>query len=70
MTLMEVMVAIAIVGFVVMAMTASVGGVFGARLDASANKLSGMVRYTYNLATLKSKVHRLVVNFEERTYRV
>ena len=70
MTLMEVMVAIAIIGFVVLAMTASVGGIFGARLDASANKLSGMVRYTYNLATLTGKVHRIVVNFEELTYRV
>lgn len=70
MTLMEVMVAIAIIGFIVMAMTASIGGIFGARLDASANKLSGMVRYTYNLATLTGKVHRIVVNIEDRTYRV
>jgi general secretion pathway protein H len=69
-TLMEVMVAIAIIGIVILAMTGTVGSVFGARLDASANKLSGMVRYAYNLATLKGKVHRLVVNFEDRTYRV
>lgn len=70
MTLMEVMVAIAIVGLVVMAMTASVGGIFGARLDASANKLSGMVRYTYSLATLTGNVHRIVVNIDEKSYRV
>ena len=70
MTLMEVMVALAVIGFVVVAMTASVGGIFGARLDASANKLSGMFRYTYNLATLTGKVHRVVINIDDLTYRV
>jgi general secretion pathway protein H len=70
MTLMEVMVAIAIVGLIAVGMTAAVGGIFGARLDASANKLSGMVRYTYNRATLSGKVHRIVIDLEAGTYKV
>jgi general secretion pathway protein H len=70
MTLMEIMVAIAVVGLIALAMTASIGGIFGARLDASANKLSGMVRYTYSLASLSGKVHRIVVSIADGSYRV
>ena len=70
MTLMEVVVVIAVIGFIAVAMTAAVGGIFGARLDAGANKLSGMARYAYSRALLTGKVHRLVVDIEAGTYRL
>ena len=70
MTLMEVVVVIAVVGFIAVAMTAAIGGIFGARLDAGANKLSGMARYAYSRALLTGKVHRLVVDLEAGTYRL
>lgn len=70
MTLMEVIVAVAVVGLVAVGMTAAVGGVFGARLLASANQISGVVRYGYNLATLRGKVHRLMFDMEAGSYQL
>jgi len=59
------MVVLAIVGLIAIAMAPAIGGIFGARLVASCNKLSGMVRYAYNLSTLRGKVHRVVIDREE-----
>ena len=64
------MVVIALIGIIATATTASLGGLFGARLSASANKLSGMVRYAYNLASLTGKVHRVVIDMEKGSYHV
>jgi len=69
-TLVEIMVAIAIVGLITMGMSVAIGGIFGARLHASANKLSGMVRYAYSLASLRGKVHRVVVDIDEGLYHL
>lgn len=68
--MVEIMVAVAIAGIIAMVMVASVGGVFEARLTASCNRLSGMVRYAYNLASLRGEVHRIVVNIDEGTYEI
>jgi prepilin-type N-terminal cleavage/methylation domain-containing protein len=69
-TLVEIMVVLAIVGAITVAMAPAIGSIFGARLVGSCNRLSGMVRYAYNLATLTGKVHRIVVNVGEGTYVV
>jgi len=70
MTLIEIMVTIAIIGLIVVATAVAVGGIFSARLDASSNKLSGMVRYAYNLAALNGQVYRVVVDITAGTYHI
>ncbi len=69
-TLVEIMVVLAIVGLITVAMAPAIGGIFGARLVSSCNRLSGMIRYAYNLSTLKGKVHRVVINVTDGTYLV
>jgi len=70
MTLVEIMVAIAVAGLIAMAMVASAGSIFGARLVSTCNKMSGMVRYAYNLASLRGKVHRILFNMDEGSYQI
>jgi general secretion pathway protein H len=68
MTFAEIMVVIAIVGLIAMATAAAIGGIFEARLVSSCNRLSGMIRYAYNLASLHGKVHRVTIDIEGGTY--
>jgi prepilin-type N-terminal cleavage/methylation domain-containing protein len=70
MTLVEIMVVMAIIAVIIMATAGGLGGIFEARLSATANKMSGMVRYGYNLASLRGKVHRLVIDIDGGTYHI
>jgi len=70
MTLVEIMVVLAIIGLITVAMAPAIGSIFGARLTGTCNRLSGMVRYAYNLSTLRGKVHRIVVDVGAGTFLV
>ena len=68
MTLVEILVVLALVAVVLSAIAGTVGGVFGSRLVQGTSKMTGMVRYAYDLASLRGQMHRVVVDLEAGEY--
>lgn len=70
MTLIEILSVVMLISIVLSVVAVSSEGIFGARLTKTVNKLSAMARYTYNLASLRGKMHRLVIDIDGRSYYV
>ena len=69
-TLIEILTVVLLISLVLSVVAVATGGIFGARLTKTVSKLSAMARYTYNLASLKGEVFRLVVDISGREYYV
>ena len=67
-TLIEIIIALAIVAFTVTVAIPAVTRVFGENLKSSARKLAGTVKYTYHQAIIRNKTMRLVYDFREDKY--
>ncbi|HSN99951.1 MAG TPA: type II secretion system protein, partial [Candidatus Nanopelagicales bacterium] len=65
-TLVEVLIAVALVAIVSAGAMMGMGAIQGARLKRSASMIAGAVRIAYAHANAKSKPVRLVFDFEER----
>lgn len=70
MTLMEILVVVLLISMVLSVIGVSAGGIFGARLVKVTSKMSAMARYTYNLASLRGEVYRMVIDMSAGEYYV
>ena len=68
MTMIELLVAIAIVAIAITIGAVALGGVSSAKTREGAGKLATAVRYTYHLATTNNKTYALFLNLDDNTY--
>jgi general secretion pathway protein H len=68
MTLIEISIALLIVGLLVFVALPSVEAVVGVRAREEAGKLSGAIRYMYGNSALTGKVCRIAFDLDERSY--
>lgn len=67
-TLIELVMAIVIIGVVTAAVATGVQNVRGASVQAESGKLAAAVRYLYNLAVVSGRNQRLVIDLDTRTW--
>jgi prepilin-type N-terminal cleavage/methylation domain-containing protein len=67
-TLIEVLVALAIVALVSMASVAGFRAVAKSELRGQSTRLSGAIRYLFDRASATGKLHRLVIDFDDGSY--
>lgn len=67
-TLIELSIALLIVGLLLVAVVPSIEGVTGVRAREAAGKMSGIVRYMYNESALSGRPCRLVFDLDQRAY--
>lgn len=67
-TLIELVMAIVIIGVVTAAVATGVQNVRGASVQAEAGKIAAAVRYLYNLAVVSGRNQRLVIDLDNRTW--
>jgi general secretion pathway protein H len=67
-TLIEISIALMIVGLMLVAVIPSIEGVTGVRAREAASKVSGVVRYMYNQSALSGKPCRMVFDMDTRQY--
>lgn len=70
MTLIELSVAIAIVGLIIGVTVSQMGDWFDLRIKSTTKKLSSTIRYLHDKASTESLYMRLVFDFEKNTYWV
>jgi general secretion pathway protein H len=67
-TLLEIMVVLAIIGVVMGIAVQGVRSFANSDLRASSTKMAGAIRYIFDRASTTGRIHRLVIDFEERKY--
>lgn len=67
-TLIEISIALLIVGLMLVAVIPSIEGVTGVRAREAASKISGVVRYMYNESALSGRPCRMVFDLDARQY--
>jgi len=67
-TLIEVSIALLIVGLLFVAVVPSIEGVTGVRAREASSKLTGVIRYMYNESALSGKPCRMVFDLDARAY--
>ena len=67
-TLIEVLIVLAIVGMIIGIGIPQVQRVFRTNLKSAAVRLSGLIRFGYDSAVVKGAIHRIVFDFEKRSY--
>ena len=68
MTLLEIGIALAIVGLMVFVAVPSIEAYAGVRAREEAGRISGAIRYMYGYSALSGKVCRIVFDFDERAW--
>lgn len=69
-TLIELIIALAIAGAVMLLAIPTLRSLTGAQLKQSANKMAGLIREVYGLAALNSKTHRIVFDLDANEFWV
>jgi prepilin-type N-terminal cleavage/methylation domain-containing protein len=67
-TLIEMLIVLTLIGLMMGVAVQGVRSFANSDLRASSNKLSGAIRYLFDRASTTGKVHRLVIDFEQRRY--
>jgi prepilin-type N-terminal cleavage/methylation domain-containing protein len=67
-TLIEILVVLALVGLVMGIAVRGVRSLAKSDLRASVTKMSGAIRYLFDRASTTGRIHRLVIDFEQRKY--
>ncbi len=70
MTLIEIMVALAVVGLVLGITISQIGGTFDAHARQATREMSAIIRYLYNKAASENLTMRIVFDFEKQSYYV
>ena len=68
MTLLEIGIALAIVGLMVLVAVPSIEAYAGVRAREEAGRVAGAIRYMYGFSALSGKVCRIVFDFDERAW--
>jgi len=69
-TLVEILTVLMLSAIVLSVVAVSAGGMIGAKLTKTANKLAAMARYAYDLSSLHGVMHRLVIDMEANEFYV
>ena len=69
-TLIEVLIVLAIVGMIIGIGLPQIQRVFRTNIKSAAARISGLIRFAYDDATVKGVTHRIVFDFEKRSYRL
>ncbi|MEI6092992.1 MAG: prepilin-type N-terminal cleavage/methylation domain-containing protein [bacterium] len=69
-TLIEILIVLAIVGMIIGIGIPQVQRVFRTNLKSSAAKLSGLIRFAYDSSVVKGITHRIVFDFDKRSYKL
>ncbi len=70
MTLIEIMVALAIIAIVSVSAIVGLGAIKRGKLRSSANKLAGTIRYAHNRAITTNSYYRLKMDLDKNTYQL
>lgn len=70
MTLIEILLAIALIGLLVTTVTPRLRSVFRASVKSGVRRYAAMVRFAYDQAVLTGRVHRVVLDLAGQTWRV
>jgi general secretion pathway protein H len=69
-TLIEILVALAIASLMIGIGLPSIKRVFRTNIKSAAARVSSVIRFAYDSAIIKHKLHRIVFDFEKKTYWV
>ncbi len=69
-TLIELMIVVSLLGMLSALGVMSLGNVMDSNFRATASKLAGSIRFTYDLAARKSETFRVVLDLDEKAYWV
>lgn len=69
-TLIEILLVVALVGLLASVMVPNISGVFRVGLKSSVRRYSAIVKYAYDNAILTGRIHRIVLNLDEQSWRV
>jgi Tfp pilus assembly protein FimT len=69
-TTIEVLLVIVLLGLIASTVVPNVGSVFRVGLKSSVRRFAAIVKYAYDHAILTGKVHRVVLNLDENSWRV
>ena len=70
MTMIELIVALAVVAIALVVGGIAFGAVTGAEASQGAGEVSTAIRYTYNLSAINNKTYALFLDLDNGTYRV
>jgi type II secretion system protein H len=69
-TLLEVLLVITLVALLATAALPSLGNLFRASVGSALRRYSALVRYAYDQAVLTGRVHRIVLNLDDSTWKI
>jgi len=69
-TLVEILVVIAVLAAIIGIGTPTIKNVLRTNLRSSAFQIASLSKFAYDSAVIKGKVHRIVFNFDKRTYQL
>lgn len=69
-TLLEILLVLAIFGMLSSTVVPKLGNLFRVSVNSSVRRYSALVRYTYNQAVLTGRLHRIVINLDEKTWGI
>lgn len=67
-SLIEILIVLAILGMIVGVGVPQINRIFRANLKSASVKLAGLVRFAYDSSIVKGTIHRIVFDFEKKTY--
>ncbi|MFH1223542.1 MAG: type II secretion system protein [Pseudomonadota bacterium] len=69
-TLVELLIVLAITGMIIALGIPQVKRIFRANLKTASIQISGVVRFAYDSSVVKSRIHRIVFDFDKSLYKV
>jgi prepilin-type N-terminal cleavage/methylation domain-containing protein len=69
-SLIEILIVLAILGMIIGVGVPQINRIFRANLKSASVKISGLVRFAYDSSIVKGLVHRIVFDFDKKTYRL
>lgn len=69
-TTIEVLLVVVLLGLIASTVMPSVGSIFRVGLKSSVRRFAAIVKYAYDYSILTGKVHRIVLNLDEQTWKV
>lgn len=69
-TLLEILMVIMLIGLLASAVVPNFTKVFRVSVQSSVRRYAALVRYTYDQAVLTGRIHRIVLNMDEQSWKV
>ena len=69
-TTIEVLLVIVLLGLIATTVIPNIGGIFRVSVKSSVRRFAAIVKYTYDQAILTGRIHRIVLDLDEQSWKV